>query len=77
MFFWDNKITDLTCQKSKYHADTDILRIHAFWQFYRYKTNITAFFEIRKYRLVGDIAGFRKVIIVVICSDKKQGSIGY
>ena len=39
-----------------YQPNPDILRIRAFWQFYGYKTNITAFFEIRKYRLVGDIA---------------------
>jgi hypothetical protein len=31
------------------------LRIHAFWQFYRYKTDITAFPRIQKYRYVGDV----------------------
>jgi len=34
----------------------DLLRIYAFGLFYGYKTNITAFFEFRKYRLVGVIA---------------------
>ena len=38
-----------TIPKTKYQPIADILRIHAFWQFYGYKTNITAFFEIRKY----------------------------
>ena len=50
----------------------DTLRIHAFWQFYGYKTNITAFFEIRKYRLVGGIKGFRSVKhLFENCSSEK------
>ena len=49
---------ELSFQKPKYQPIEDILRIHAFCQFYGYKTNITAFFEIRKYRLVGGIPTF-------------------
>jgi hypothetical protein len=48
-----------TLPKNQLSANADLLRIHAFWRFYRYKTNITAFIEFQKYRLVGDITGFR------------------
>jgi len=41
MFFWDNKITDLTCQKTKYHPDTDKLTIHAKSPKYKYVDVIT------------------------------------
>jgi hypothetical protein len=37
---------------------TDILRIHAFWQFYRYEMDIARIFRIDIYRFVGDIANF-------------------
>jgi len=37
-----------------------LLRIHAFWQFYGYKINITAFYEFQKYRLVGDICNLER-----------------
>ena len=32
--------------KRRINAGLDILRIHAFWQFYRYKMNITRFFRL-------------------------------
>ena len=34
-------------------SSCDILRIHAFWQFYRYKRNITRIFRIDICRIVG------------------------
>jgi len=33
------------CQKTKYHPDTDTLRIHALCEFYRYQMDITRFFS--------------------------------
>jgi hypothetical protein len=58
--------------QSRIPAGGDILRIHAFCQFYGYKTNITAFFEIRKYRLVGDINGFVKRLFMRFLQIVKQ-----
>ncbi len=39
-------ILQIPCQKTKYHSDTDILRIHALLQFYRYEMDITRLFRL-------------------------------
>ncbi len=38
----------ITYLKTKYHPNTDTLRIPQFWQFYRYESNITRILEIQK-----------------------------
>jgi hypothetical protein len=45
----------LACQYPMLTSTCDTLRIHAFWQFYRYETDISSFSGVQKYRYVGGI----------------------